>query len=333
MSPDIYAPRVALKPFEFPEVRKCKDDMQKSSSTWTFHHWDFISDVQDYKTSMTDSERQVIKRTLLAISQVEVAIKELWLKVGERFPKPEFKQIGICFAESEIRHQDAYSQLLDVLDLNHEFDVALSHPSIKGRIDYLSKYIKSSPSQTHQEFIKTLTLFSIFVENVSLFSQFLIARSFNKYTNRLKDIANVVQATAREEQLHALFGCWLVNKVRDQHPEWFDDQFYQVIDDAVQKAYKAEEGILDWIFEDGDLSFLTKADVLNFIKKRFNYSIELIKMDDKITKFEVDEDLLPRTKWFEESILITSLTDFFYKTPTEYSKGKKTIQVGDLFND
>ena len=50
----------------------------------------------------------------------------------------------------------------------------------------------------------------MYVEYVSLFSQFLIVKSFNKHMNVLKDIDNVVQATQKEEVIHALFGVFLV---------------------------------------------------------------------------------------------------------------------------
>ena len=38
-------------------------------------------------------------------------------------------------------------------------------------------------------------LFSLFIEHVSLFSQFLIMQSFNKHKNILSGFSNVVDAT------------------------------------------------------------------------------------------------------------------------------------------
>ena len=36
-------------------------------------------------------------------------------------PKPEIGAVGFTFAESEVRHMDAYSHLLEILGLNNEF--------------------------------------------------------------------------------------------------------------------------------------------------------------------------------------------------------------------
>lgn len=44
-------------------------------------------------------------------------------------------------------------------------------------------------------YTKSVLLFSLFIEHVSLFSQFLIMMSFNKEKNLFKGISNVVEAT------------------------------------------------------------------------------------------------------------------------------------------
>ncbi len=97
------------------------------------------------------------------------------------------------------RHSDAYSHLLEILGLNDDFAMLLQNPVIQGRVDYLTKYLKGASDNSNENYTLTLTLFSIFIENVSLFSQFLVIKSFNKYMNTLKDIDNVVQSTMKEE--------------------------------------------------------------------------------------------------------------------------------------
>ena len=41
-------------------------------------------------------------------------------------------------------------------------------------------------------------------------------------------------------------------------------------------AYDAESSIIDWIFEKGEVDFLPKAQIKEFIKDRFNRSLESI---------------------------------------------------------
>lgn len=297
-------------------------------SYWLVSEFNFVSDVHDFNVKLDERERNVIKNALLAISQIEISVKKFWTKIGDRFPKPEIDQVGITFGESEVRHADAYSHLLQVLDLNDDFELLLQNPVIQGRVDYLTKYLRGAADGSRENYTLTLALFSIFIENVSLFSQFVIIKSFNKYLGILKDIDNVVQATQQEEQVHALFGIYLINKIREESPEWFDDAFYDKLYRASKKAYEAEAAIIDWIFESGELDFLPKAVVKEFIKDRFNQSLRMIGGQDT---FGVDQNLLCQVQWFNEEIAAEVNTDFFYKRPTTYSKHVQAIRSEDLF--
>jgi ribonucleoside-diphosphate reductase beta chain len=321
----IFTKRVAFKPFEYPEVVEYKNAI--NHSYWLVSEWNFLGDVHDFKVNLTDIERNAVKNTLLAISQIEVSVKKFWTKLGDRFPKPEFEQVGVTCGESEVRHADAYSHLLQVLGLNEDFANVLEVPAIQGRVNYLSKFLNSQ-NTTDKDYTLTLTLFSIFIENVSLFSQFVIIKSFNKYKNVLKDIDNVVQATQKEEVIHAMLGMYLINEIKKENPEWFNDKFYTKINEACVKAYEAECGIIDWIFEDGELDFLSKDVVKEFIKQRLNESIKQIGGNDV---FEIDQDKISELQWFEDEIHADVNTDFFYKRPVSYSKKLQAITAGDLF--
>lgn len=322
---NIFEKRVAFKPFEY-DLESFKTAIQHSY--WLVSEWNFTSDVQDFNTKLNGIERNAVKNTLLAISQIEVSVKKFWAKIGDRFPKPEIDQVGIVFGESEVRHADAYSHLLHVLSLNDDFEQLLTEPVIQRRVDYLSRYLKGASDNSNENYTLTLTLFSIFIENVSLFSQFLIVKAFNKYRNLLKDVDNVVQATAKEEQVHALFGVRLIDIVRQENPEWFNESFYAKLDRACKKALEAEDGIIDWIFSAGELPFLPKSVVKEFVKDRFNRSLELV---GSKALFEVDRTLLDRVRWFDEESAADVNTDFFHKKPVTYSKHMQAITEGDLF--
>lgn len=322
----IFDKRVAFKPFEYPEVTEYKNAI--NHSYWLVSEWNFMSDIHDFTVRLSDVERHAIKNAMLAISQIEVSVKRFWTKLGDRFPKAEFEQVGVSYGESEVRHADAYSHLLEVLGFNDEFDQLLQNPVIQGRVDYLTKYLKGASDHSNENYTLTLTLFSIFIENVSLFSQFLVIKSFNKYMNCLKDIDNVVQATLKEEILHTLFGVYIIKQIQREFPDWINEDFYAKLYRACKKAYTAECNIIDWIFEKGDLPFLTADVVKEFVKDRFNESLKMIGGD---SVFEVDHDKLAEVKWFNDEIYAEVNTDFFHKKPVTYSKKAKAIRAEDLF--
>jgi len=323
---NIFKKRIAFKPFEYPEIIEYKNAI--NHSYWLVSEWNFIGDIQDFNVNLNSLEKNVLKNAMLAISQIEISVKKFWTKLGDRFPKAEFEQVGVTFGESEVRHADAYSHLLEVLGMNNEFDQLLQNPVIQGRVDYLTKYLKGASDNSDEKYTLTLALFSMLIENVSLFSQFVIIKSFNKYKNILKDIDNVVQATQKEESIHALLGGYIINEIKKEFPEWFNDEFYKKLYRACHKAYEAESKIVDWIFESGDLSFLTKDVVKEFIKNRFNESVEMIN-GKKV--FEIDLEKVSQLKWFEDEIHAEVNTDFFHKKPVTYSKFAKACTAEDLF--
>jgi ribonucleotide reductase beta subunit family protein with ferritin-like domain len=229
---------------------------------------------------------------------------------------------------SEVRHKDAYARLLRILGLEDEFKTVIEIPAIEGRIKYLKKYLDGSRSKDNKMYTKSVLLFSLFIEHVSLFSQFLIMMSFNKEKNLFKGISNVVEATSKEEDIHGNFGVEIINIIKSENPEWFDTDFEELIYSACLKAYAAECGILDWIFEKGELEFLNKETIQEFIKNRFNNSLRKINMQPL---FEINTNSLESTKWFEVEITATKEGDFFYKKQIDYNKKSKAITEDDLF--
>lgn len=324
--PDIFEKRINLKPYEYPELYEYVPAIRHSY--WIHTEFNFTSDIQDFKSGISDVERSAIKNTMLAISQVEVAVKTFWGDIYHRMPKPEIGSVGATFAESEVRHHDAYSHLLEILGLNREFENLKKKPAIMKRVQYLEAALKNAKSENNQEYAESILLFSLFIEHVSLFSQFLIIMGFNKYKNVLKGISNVVEATSKEEQIHGDFGIDVINIIKKEHPDWFDADYQQMIQDICVEAYEAESKIVDWIFEEGELDFLPKAVVNEFIKNRFNNSLESIGIA-KI--FEVDPKLLAETEWFDDEIIGTKHGDFFVKRSINYSKRTQSITSDDLF--
>jgi len=326
MKKNIFLSRENILPYEYPSLLEYKDAIRHSY--WIDTEYNFTTDIDDFKVKVTDEEREVIKKTMLAIAQIEVNVKTFWADLYKRMPITEIGDVGMTFAESEVRHKDAYARLLRILGLEEEFKTVVEIPAIKGRIKYLKKYLDGSRSRDDKMYTKSVLLFSLFIEHVSLFSQFLIMMSFNKEKNLFKGISNVVEATSKEEDIHGNFGVEIINIIKSENPEWFDDEFEELIYSASRKAYDAECGILDWIFEQGELSFLPKETIKHFIMNRFNNSLKKIGMKPI---FEVDNNLLQSTKWFEVEITATKEGDFFYKKQIDYNKKSKAITADDLF--
>lgn len=322
----IFDKRLLYRPYEYAHLLEFKDAIRHSY--WLHSEFNLSSDIDDYKVGITDSERNVIKNTMLAISQIELSVKTFWGDIYKRMPKAEIAEVGFTFAESEVRHADAYAFLLEQLGLNEEFIKLNEVPAIIDRVKYLQKYLSGSKSRDNKKYALSVLLFSVFIEHVSLFSQFLIMMSFNKHQGNFKGLSNIVEATSKEEVIHGDFGIAIFKIIKSEFPEWFDDALNDEIVSACKKAYKAECKVLDWIFEKGELSFMSKDVVKNFIKDRFNQSLESLNIKPI---FDIDEEQLKETMWFDEEMLSTKSNDFFVKRATTYSKNMQSMTEDDLF--
>ncbi len=320
----VFNKRANLKPYEYPNLLEYVNAIRHSY--WVHTEFNYTSDIQDLKVKLTKEEAGIVNRAMLAISQIEVQVKTFWAKIGDRLPKPEIQSVGATFAESEVRHADAYSNLLELMGLNEEFKKILTIPAIQKRITYLDQAIQYQVED--RDYFKNIILFSMFVENVSLFSQFLIMMSFNKHRNVLKGISNAVEATSKEEDIHARFGFDLVNLIKKENPRWFTPDIVDRLKQITVEAYVAESEVVDWIYGEGDLEFLPKALVKEFVKDRFNQSMKAIGLEEV---FEVDKDKIKETSWFTEEMLGTKNVDFFVKRSTAYSKKTKSFTEDDLF--
>lgn len=196
------------------------------------------------------------------------------------------------------------------------------------RVNYLEKSIKTANSDNQKEYALSVLLFSLFIEHVSLFSQFLIIMSFNKYRNLFKGMSNAVEATSKEEQIHGLFGIDIINIIQKEHPERFDEKYYDRIRKHCREAFEAESAIVDWIFEQGELDFLSKDTIKEFIKNRLNNSLVSIGLD-KI--FDVNEEKVQETDWFDDEVIATKHVDFFNKRSINYNKRSQSVTGDDLF--
>ena len=311
----IFEARRAIKPYEHPHLVKYAHAIHESF--WTPEHFTYDRDVNDYLVKLNATEQDILKKAMLAIGVIENKVKTFWARIDMRMPKTEIAIVGHTFAGNEVIHQLTYEKLLTLLGLEDEFDKVIDIPCMQGRSDYLTKYLQGVYSKSNKEFTKSLILFTLLVENASLFSQFLIVSSFKKHKNILSNFNSVISATAREENLHAKFGEELIKIIRSENPEWFDEEMESKIRRNVRKALVAETEVLDWIFEKGELDFLPKESIIEYLKSRFNKSLNQIGYSNE---FEINDKLLEPTEFLEVQLMASSSFDFFNEKSTDYSQ-------------
>jgi ribonucleoside-diphosphate reductase beta chain len=151
---------------------------------------------------------------------------------------------------------------------------------------------------------------------------------FNRNRAVLKDCAQQVQYTRNEEMLHAQVGIKIINTLREEYPEMFDEELQKRVELECIDSLKAESKVIDWIMDGYSTAGLDASILKSFIAKRMKESIDAIGFDSSAIVY--DAELVKKTLWFDEELYGTNMTDFFQKRPVEYSKGT-AITADDLF--
>jgi ribonucleoside-diphosphate reductase beta chain len=322
----IFEEQISRKPNNYPWTEEFIEAMH--NGFWTDKEFNFKSDVQQFKVNLNDQEREIVIRTLSAIGQIEIAVKTFWAKLGENLPHPALSDLGYVMANVEVIHNNAYERLISILGLEDVFEKNLKLDWIEGRVKYLRKYTHRYYKDSKKQYLYALILFTLFVENVSLFSQFYVVNWFARFKNVLKDTDQQVKYTRNEEQIHGLVGTKIINVIREEYPELFDEELEEKIAHEAKMAFESESEIVDWMVNGIKEENLTSPILKEFIKNRINDSLIQIKFKPV---FEIDKELLGKTKWFEEELLGNNMTDFFHQRPTEYAKKNQCFDESELF--
>jgi ribonucleoside-diphosphate reductase beta chain len=325
----LFKEQLARKPNLYPWAQDYIDKMWQGH--WTPNEFDFKSDYGQFKSDLTDKEREVVVRTLSAIGQVEIAVKRFWAQLGDNLPHPVMSDLGYTMANVEVIHNIAYEKLLEVLQIKNVFEENLKEPVVLGRVNYLRKYNKKTYDDEKRQYIYAIILFTLFVENVSLFSQFYTILWLNRNRNVLKDTAQQIQYTRNEEMLHALAGVKIIQTLREEYPELFDDVLEERIQEECYEAFIAESAIIDWMVGDYSGPGMNAEILKVYIKNRINDSLDMIGMKRHFELTHHEKVLLDETYWMEEETLGNNMVDFFMKRPVDYAKNNKVYSEEDLF--
>jgi ribonucleoside-diphosphate reductase beta chain len=322
----IFDEQISRKPNHYPWTDKFIEAMH--NGFWTDKEFNFSSDIQDFKVNLSEKEKEIVIRTLSAIGQIEIAVKTFWAKLGENLPHPSLSDLGYVMANVEVIHNNAYERLISVLGLENVFEENLKLGWIEGRVKYLRKYTHRFYKDSKKQYLYALILFTLFVENVSLFSQFYVINWFSRFKNVLKDTDQQVRYTRNEENIHGLVGIKIVNTIREEYPELFDAELTEKIVKEAKEAFESESAIIDWMINGIKEEGLDATTLKEFVKDRINESLVQIGFPQV---FEVDKDILSATMWFQEELLGNNMTDFFHSKDTGYAKKNQCFDESELF--
>ena len=309
--------RIVYKPFEYPEAFDYW--LKQQQAHWLHTEVPMMSDLNDWKQNLNETERNIIGSILKGFAQTETVVNDYWSGLVTRwFRKPEIIMMATTFGAMETIHAEAYSLLNETLGLD-DFSEFLEDETTMAKIENLMSIRDSFGSEKDwHEIAKSLAIFSAFTEGVNLFSSFAVLLSF-KMRNKLKGVGQIVEWSIRDESMHSEAGCWLFRTLIKENPELKTPELEAAINEAALLSLQLELNFIEKVYELGDLEGCTKNDLIHFIKNRVNAKLGDLGYNGIIEN--VDMDAVNRMKWFDSLSAGKQHTDFFANRVTNYSKG------------
>lgn len=295
------------KPFLYPwavELSKKHEEVH-----WIEDEAELSEDVQDWKTKLSEEEKEFITHVLRLFTQSDVQVGENYHELLiPRFKNNEVRNMLSSFAAREAVHQRAYALLNDTLGLpDEDFHKFLEYKEMADKIDFM----KDGECKTNTGLALALAQ-SVFNEGMSVFASFVMLLNFQRF-GRMKGMATIVEWSIRDETLHVQGNAKLFRTFCEEHPRIVNDELKSKIYQMAKNAVKLEDKFIDLAFAGNEVQGLTKEEVRQYIRHIADRRLLQLGMKPK---FNAKENPLP---WLDWVLNGASHDNFFEKRVTEYS--------------
>ena len=249
---------LTLRPMRYPSFYERYRDAIKN--TWTVEEVDFSIDVNDLNRKMTDSDRHLIHRLVAFFATGDsIVANNLVLNLYKHLNAPEARMYLSRQLFEEALHVQFYLTLLDtyipdISEREKAFAAIHNIPSIKMKGDFCFKWINSirdldecQTREDRQQFLLNLICFASCIEGLFFFGAFAYVY-YLRSRGLLPGLATGTNWVFRDESGHMAFAFEVVETVRKEEPDLFDDklkaQIIEMMDDAIECEYQFAQDVL-----------------------------------------------------------------------------------------
>lgn len=246
-------------------------------NTWTVEEVDFSTDVNDLRNKMTPSERHMINRLVAFFATGDsIVSNNLVLNLYKHINSPEARMYLSRQLFEEAVHVQFYLTLLDTYIPDHDeraqaFAAVDNIPSIKKKAEFCFKWIDSineldslTTIEDRRRFLLNLICFATCIEGLFFFAAFAYVY-FLRSKGLLHGLAAGTNWVFRDESAHMSFALAVVNKVRQEEPELFDEamtvEIITMLNEAVDCEMQFAQDILS-----GGISGLSVGDMRQYLE-------------------------------------------------------------------
>jgi ribonucleoside-diphosphate reductase beta chain len=241
---------LTLRPMRYPTFFEMfKDGIR---NTWTVEEVDFSTDLVDLRSRLTPAEIHLIQRLVAFFATGDsIVSNNLVLNLYKHINSPEARLYLSRQLFEEAVHVQFYLTLLDNYVPDPEaraaaFAAVENIPSITKKAQFCMRWMDSiqqldalkTPEQRKQ-FLLNLVCFAGCIEGLFFFAAFAYVY-FLRSRGLLNGLAAGTNWVFRDESCHLEFAFEVVNVVRSEEPELFDEGLKQQIVEMMKEAVSCE---------------------------------------------------------------------------------------------
>ncbi|WP_030144587.1 ribonucleotide-diphosphate reductase subunit beta [Glycomyces sp. NRRL B-16210] len=309
---------LTLRPMKYPDFYDQYRDAIKN--TWHVEEVDLASDLTDL-AGFTPQEQHLIHRLVAFFATGDTIVaNNLVLNLYQHVNSPEGRLYLSRQLFEEAVHVQFYLTLLDTYlpdpdERAKAFDAVNNIPSIKRKADFCFKWIDSvfdmqelKTGEDRRTFLLNLICFAACIEGLFFYGAFAYVY-WLRSRGLLDGLATGTNWVFRDESCHMNFAFSVVDVVRQEEPELFDDRMRQQVTDMLEEAVEAELQFAEDLIGEG-MPGMTVKDMKSYLE----YSA-----DQRLVRLGMPK------KWGSENPFpfmalqdVQELTNFFERRPTAY---------------
>lgn len=266
---------LTLRPMRYPSFYDRYRDAIKN--TWTVEEVDFSTDLVDLEHRLSPAEKHLVNRLVAFFATGDsIVSNNLVLNLYKHINAPEARMYLSRQLYEEALHVQFYLTLLDsyIPDLKERelaFQAIHNIPSIQKKAEFCFKWIDSineldelKTKEDRRKFLLNMVCFACCIEGLFFFAAFAYVY-FMRSKGLLNGLASGTNWVFRDESCHMAFAFEVVETVRREEPDLFDDELKAQIVTMLKEAVDCEMTFAEDILS-GGISGLSQRDMRQYLE-------------------------------------------------------------------
>ncbi|MCO5322533.1 MAG: ribonucleotide-diphosphate reductase subunit beta [Microthrixaceae bacterium] len=314
--------RLTLRPMRYPQFYDMYRDAIRN--TWTVEEIDFSDDIVDLQRKLLPAEQHLISRLVAFFATGDsIVSNNLVLNLYKHINSPEARMYLSRQLYEEALHVQFYLTLLDNYipdqdERRQAFDAIKSIPSIARKGEFCFRWIESINSldelrtrEDRKQFLLNLICFAACIEGLFFFAAFAYVY-FLRSKGLLNGLASGTNWVFRDESCHMNFAFEVIDQVRREEPDLFDDDLTERVTDMISEAVDVEYAFAEDLLSEG-IAGMSLGDTREYLQFIADQRLAVLGLPPKWGS--------KNPFHFMELQDVQELTNFFERTVSAYQVG------------